>query len=382
MHGVLLGVTKTLMYLWFSSTHSGKPYFIGKSIQDISKCLQQITPPDYVERLPRDLEKHYTHFKATELQTWLLFYGVPCLYGHLPEKYLSHFALLSESIHLLLKDHISQKDLEDAEEMLKQFYKDFANLYPAGCSGLNVHNIGSHLVDFVRMWGPIYSWSCFGFEDCNAHLLQSVHGTGNVINQMLRTKMVQFMLCEIDQSLISDPCKKKFLQHMKSRYSRTWANVKRCQNCSIAGQTTVVHVDPFLEVLFLEKANADSLTLLRKVLRIQIGEEKIYGKEYGRMKKRVCYLVLCKDDSILSVDFFILNTESLQVYAFGNIYEVLDEPFLFNKGGHHIIRVQQTPDVRIIDVERISEKLFLITPHPDHTYVSRMPNIHGRGIFK
>ena len=32
MHGVLLGITKTLMYNWFSATKTKKPYFIGKEV--------------------------------------------------------------------------------------------------------------------------------------------------------------------------------------------------------------------------------------------------------------------------------------------------------------------------------------------------------------
>lgn len=79
MHGVLLGVTKTILYKHFSPTNSGKPYFIGKHLNKISKRLEGMCPPDYIERLPRNLEKNYNHFKATELQSWLLFYAIPCL---------------------------------------------------------------------------------------------------------------------------------------------------------------------------------------------------------------------------------------------------------------------------------------------------------------
>ena len=77
MHGVLMGVTKTLMNQWFSPSQSKKPYFIGMHLSSISKCLMHMKPPDYVERLPRDLEKHYA--QATELQAWLLYYVLPCL---------------------------------------------------------------------------------------------------------------------------------------------------------------------------------------------------------------------------------------------------------------------------------------------------------------
>lgn len=191
MHGVLMGVTKTLLSRWFSPTQCKKPYFIGKYLNSISKRLRAINPPDYIERLPRDLEKHYAHLKATELQSWLLYYALPCLNGYLPSLYLKHFACLSEGIYLLLGDCIQEKDLFRAEQLLDTFYKDFANLYGQGSCGLNVHNVGAHLVFYVRRWGPIYCWSCIGFEDWNAAILQSVHGTGDV----------DFMPCSFQASI-------------------------------------------------------------------------------------------------------------------------------------------------------------------------------------
>lgn len=37
MHGVLMGVTKTLLLKWFSPSQSKKPFFVGKHIRAISK---------------------------------------------------------------------------------------------------------------------------------------------------------------------------------------------------------------------------------------------------------------------------------------------------------------------------------------------------------
>ena len=61
--------------------------------------------------VPRDLEKHFAHLKATALQAWLLYYALPCLSCYLPTKYLKHFANFSEAIYLLLGDCITEADL-------------------------------------------------------------------------------------------------------------------------------------------------------------------------------------------------------------------------------------------------------------------------------
>lgn len=64
MHGCLLGITKTLLYKWLSASNYKQPYFIGGHIANISKRLQMMRPPDYLSRLPRDLEKHFKNLKG------------------------------------------------------------------------------------------------------------------------------------------------------------------------------------------------------------------------------------------------------------------------------------------------------------------------------
>ncbi|XP_022809908.1 uncharacterized protein LOC111346919 [Stylophora pistillata] len=150
MHGCLLGITKTLLYKWLSASNHKQPYFIGGQIANISKGLQRMRPPDYLSRLPRDLEKHFKNLKASELQAWLLCYALPCLNDYLPDKYPLHFGHLAEGIFILLGDAITPLQLNRAKELLHTFYKDFQSLYGNGSCGLNVHNAGVHLADYVQ----------------------------------------------------------------------------------------------------------------------------------------------------------------------------------------------------------------------------------------
>lgn len=68
-------------------------------------------------------------YTASELQSWLLYYSLPCLVGYLPDKYLFHFAHLSEGIYILLSDAITPTQLGRARDLLLTFYKDFQSLY-------------------------------------------------------------------------------------------------------------------------------------------------------------------------------------------------------------------------------------------------------------
>ena len=222
MHDVLLGITKTLLSQWFSPSESQKEHFIGKHIKIISKRIKNIKPPVTIERLPRNLEKHYQHFKATELQSWLLYYSIPCVKGFLGDEYMENLACLANAVYILLGDEITQSGLEKAADLLNQFYSSFQRLYGNGSCGLNVHNTSLHLPEYVKMWDPIWCWSCFPFEDANSMLLQALHGTGNVLKQVMKYRQATLNIC------------KKGLDLKKTT---TWKITVEATNCDIAGAT-------------------------------------------------------------------------------------------------------------------------------------------------
>lgn len=376
MHGVLMGVTKNLMYKWFSSTHSKNTYFVGKSIKKISKRLQGLQPPDYVERLPRDLEKHYPHFKATELQAWLLFYCIPCMSGFLPKPYLDHISLLSEGIYLLLGDAICEDDLQRAGELLDLFYSQFADLYGAASSGLNVHNVGSHIVYYVRKWGPLFGWSTFGFEDWNASLLKTIHGTGDVTKQILAVRNAQCQTSSISLDSLPECNEKVFLKKIRNK-TKLWCGTKPMQNCKVAGAILTFDC-PEHRDLVLQAVGTTSAESIGKVLRVQLGHQKLYCKSYPRMKRRVCYMVLLQDGKIGSIEYFVVVKETRVVYAVIKQFKTVVEDSL---AVDHILKVVQTSEMLVQSVSDIVEKLFFMNVD-GIKYISRMPNIYGHGVLK
>ena len=67
--------------------------------------------------------------------------------------------------------------------MLKNKGSHFISKGDGSC-GLNVHNSGAHLVEYVEGWGPLWAWSTFGFEDMNGTIMDLTHGTRNVCRQV------------------------------------------------------------------------------------------------------------------------------------------------------------------------------------------------------
>ena len=48
-----------------------------------------------------------------------------------------------------------------------------------------------HLSSFVRMWGPLWVYSCFGFKNMNGHLKKMFHGTRQILGQLVFTVKTQ-----------------------------------------------------------------------------------------------------------------------------------------------------------------------------------------------
>jgi len=368
MHAVLLGITHMLMSKWFSPTQGNKEYFVGKHLKEISSRLQNIHPPASIERLPRDLEKHYKSLKATELQAWLLFYGIPCLIGILPDTYLNHFSYLSEAIYILLGDNITPRNLQRAQNLLDKFYLSFADLYGPGSCGLNVHNTCAHLVDYVKLWGPLWAWSCFGFEDNNAMLLQAVHGTGNVTKQIMWCKQVEATL------------RRKSLSGLESRL---WKITFEADNCDVCGKMVPFYRYDVNQNL-LEKLNENSEHNIKIIERISIQGQQFSSSLYTRMKKRVCNFVLYDCNKVGRVKYFAIVISSKTVYVVLEKYETLnDTKFSELPAGKHIIPVKRTgiEDIVVAD-NLIGTLVYLKVCQEVQECVVLMPSRHGHAIFK
>ena len=115
MHCVLLGICKRLLGLWFDSGENAD-YKINSSIFTVDARLTTSKPPNNISRVPRSIENHRKYFKASELRSFLLFYG-PAVYDILPKPYYEHFLLLSEAVFILLQESVSEKQLEHTERL-------------------------------------------------------------------------------------------------------------------------------------------------------------------------------------------------------------------------------------------------------------------------
>ena len=202
MHAVCEGVTRWLMKAWFDPKFHKSPFYIGRSVAEIDAQLLNQHPPREFSRPPRSISKHLHYWKASELRTWLLVYSLPLLLGFLPSMYWHHYALLVCAMHMLLSDRISQAKIDAAEQMLMDFYILLPQLYGESSCTANAHLL-SHLTKYVRLWGPLWTHSAFGFESKNGQLRRLFHGNSeiDIVHQLLFNVDISCTLVQVQKQL-------------------------------------------------------------------------------------------------------------------------------------------------------------------------------------
>jgi hypothetical protein len=327
IHGILLGIAKKLMTRWFDGKSYQEPYFIGHQTAAIDTMLKNIQPPYLIHRLPRKVSK-YSHWKASEIRSWLLFYSVPCLLDILPPVFITHLASLVEAVHIMLGEGISAMDLQRADVLIHSFCSNCATLYGENIMGLNVHNL-PHLVECVRQWGPLWAWSCFAFESFNGNILKSVHGTGNVCRQIFWMLQAQKRVEQMTYQMPAGSLRKFFRNMCEGSGSSLPSGVDAYQ-CSV--------IRPMVD--FKEGVSEDLQQKLTTILGSEFVPDAcfccfkivrngfvMYSKKCSRVKRRNSYTIalhspLGNGCEIVQVEYFLVHKVSERVYAVARALKV------------------------------------------------------------
>jgi len=189
------GVIKKLLSLMFDLKHSAKPFSLHAVKDIINSRLTSIKPPKFMHRV-RSVDE-LLHWKVSELKMWCFFNSIPVLEGVLRQDYFEHYLLLVTTITLLNSEKITPFMLNVAENFLNKFAKEFETLYGLNFCSINIHQL-LHLPDCVRRLGPLWTFSCFEYENINDQLLKLVHGTNHIDTQIARShdrriKMIQLI---------------------------------------------------------------------------------------------------------------------------------------------------------------------------------------------
>ncbi|KAK3910317.1 Peptide chain release factor 1 [Frankliniella fusca] len=219
MHLVLLGVTRQFYCMFMKGERNGlptkgiqkPPWYIGHKSKIIDVFLSSIERTYEFTRFPKYCDK-YKAYKAQTWLTWLLFVSILVFHENLPEVYSQHWLLLVIAINLLLKEVISQDDVEMARLLLSEFVEEAQQLYGKEVMTYNVHGL-LHMALMVKRWGALWATSTFLFESYNGVIVRNLHGTihiqeefANVFGRHVANATLRNVVSNADVDGTSGPC--------------------------------------------------------------------------------------------------------------------------------------------------------------------------------
>lgn len=214
MHGVFLGLMRTICSLWFDSQHSTSQFSISAFIHIVDIRLKRIKPPACF-KVPRSLKKEFALMKASDFKMFFFFYSLPVLVDILPLRYWQHHCKVVTAIALLCQDSISPEQIDVAEELLHSYVSDFQQLYGIRHLTLTFHQL-LHLPLIVRHLGNAWVYSCFFYESLNGEFARLVHGSRHAALQICTTSSV-FMNHSVRVNSMNDSDVKVFCLRLMHR---------------------------------------------------------------------------------------------------------------------------------------------------------------------
>lgn len=305
MHNVFLGVLRQFLRLWSGlegnlklPDNSLPGYYIGSPsiLSKINRRIALLVPPLEVRRLPRPLSD-LLHYKARELENFLLYFFFPVMRGILPDKYLKHFVLYVQGMYLLMKDEILPEDFPAASFLLKKFVKEIHDIYlnpnfsEDKQNTFNVH-LTLHAVDNAKRWGPGWSVSAFPYENGNGDLADSIAANRGIPDQVSRALCKRNLRNLLSQEIDSANCA-SFLNDISSRQS---SSITYIGNVKVFGLTPQ-EFQPNPEESFLlhqSSLNANDFCVAKKF----VFNNCVFGPRLKNLKHRNDFVKLTTGDIV------------------------------------------------------------------------------------
>lgn len=166
MHTFDLGVMKKIIRFIFETKGCNLPLsmkFTPEIVGCISstyEALKKFHPMDFT-RKPRSLVVNFKQLKAVECRYILLYYGMIIFRDVMPDLMYHHFLYLSLGARLLADPNAEGWDM--AQQFLEKFVRNFTKFYGDQMTYV-VHTI-LHFKKYVELYGPMYSFSAYRYEN-------------------------------------------------------------------------------------------------------------------------------------------------------------------------------------------------------------------------
>jgi len=228
-------IVKLLNSLWFDSKFHDKPFSLSRHVRTVDKRLKELTPPSYIERMPRTFSEHGQYWNISERKLWLFMYSLIVLRDLMVREYFDHHKLLVTGLYMLHQSSISELALQESVSLLTEYVCRFEDLYGRKYMTMTIHSL-LHLGKVVEDLGPLFTTSCFPLEGLIGVLKYFVHGTRFADSQIVNSASMFQKWKTLQQKILVPGSKvETFCTHMSERSLRL-----RCHR--VSESTSIVGV--------------------------------------------------------------------------------------------------------------------------------------------
>lgn len=200
---IVNGFCPEYMHFWMGLVKQITMYLLRcldkDQIVDLNSLILNIKVPNQLGRLTRSLDE-IKDWKAKEWENWALYYSIPLLSLYIEDQYISHWAIMCDSLHIFLKTSITPEEIERTDKDLHLFVASVESLYSKAAMTYNCHQL-LHVGESVSNWGPLWAHSAYVFESANGDLLDAIKCARGVIQQIFRYLQLQRSLKVLKDSI-------------------------------------------------------------------------------------------------------------------------------------------------------------------------------------
>ena len=168
MHCLFLGVAKWIIKSIFINQNK----LSMEQLRIAQKRMDHFDLPSDIGRIPPKIaigNEGFSNLTADQWKTFIMIYSTTILWDMLDNddrKILGHFV---RACNLLVARFITEDDLKEAQERLRDMAYLIENTYGPEFITSNIH-LALHIPDCCRDYGPIYSFWLFPFERLNGYI--------------------------------------------------------------------------------------------------------------------------------------------------------------------------------------------------------------------
>jgi hypothetical protein len=181
MHAVDLGVCKAMLRQIFTKNCLRYKRDFLENISCEYESLKHWIPSEF-PRKARSLDQ-LAYWKATEGRLFILYTGFIFFDRLQNDDIFYNFCLLSCAIRLLSGESISQDQVHIADQMLQSYVENVAKIFGQNDVTYNMHAL-LHLPECVAKFVPLYSFSCYAFENYMQEIKGYVRNAHNILQQL------------------------------------------------------------------------------------------------------------------------------------------------------------------------------------------------------